>query len=104
MRWLTLGAKARQGITATSAERGWVMRSAAGLCGARLGYREVQLPQPQPPPQQPPPPPPAGAAAPDERPPRPTVVSSLTVSSWPWGQGAGSPDWLIGRVSRNVSP
>src|ERR1700761_3102807 len=34
----------------------------------------------------------------------PTVVSSLTVSSWPCGQVAGSPDWLIGRVSKNVSP
>jgi hypothetical protein len=26
------------------------------------------------------------------------------VSSWPCGQAAGSPDWLIGLVSRKVSP
>jgi hypothetical protein len=26
------------------------------------------------------------------------------VSSWPCGQVAGLPDWLIGLVSRNVSP
>ena len=34
----------------------------------------------------------------------PTVVSSFTVSWWPCGQVAGSPDWLIGLVSRKVSP
>lgn len=36
------------------------------------------------------------------RPPRPTVVSSLTVSSWPDGQAAGSLDALMGRSTSNV--
>ena len=66
-------------------------------------YRKAQ-PQPQAPPQQPPPPPTGALPLPDDSPPMPTVLSSLTVSSCPWGQVAGSPDWLIGRVSRNVSP
>jgi hypothetical protein len=65
-------------------------------------------PQPQAPPQQPPPPPRAAGGALDEgplaRPPTATVDSSLTVSSWPCGQAAGAPDWLIGRVTRKVSP
>jgi hypothetical protein len=43
--------------------------------------------------------------APDA-PPRPTatVESSRTVSSWPLGQLAGSPDAAIGRLTSNVSP
>ena len=65
---------------------------------------KAQPPQPQAPPQQPPPLPPTGALLPDEMPPMPTVVSSLTVSAWPWGQVAGSPEALIGRVTKNVSP
>jgi hypothetical protein len=32
------------------------------------------------------------------------VDSSFTVSSWPCGQLAGADDWLIGRLSSNVSP
>ena len=65
---------------------------------------EGQPPQPHAPPQQPPPPPTGAVPPPEESPPRPTVVSSLTVSACPCGQVAGSPDWLIGLVSRNVSP
>ncbi len=38
------------------------------------------------------------------RPPTATVDSSLTVSSWPCGQDAGSDAWLIGRVFSKVSP
>ena len=37
------------------------------------------------------------------RPPTATVGSSLTVSAWPAGHGAGSPDALIGRVTSKVS-
>lgn len=40
-------------------------------------------------------------------PPRPvtaTVESSLTVSAWPCGQLAGSPDSVIGRLTSKVSP
>jgi hypothetical protein len=69
-----------------------------------LDRSKDQLPQPQPPPQQPPPPPTGALLLPDDSPPMPTVVSSFTVSSWPSGQVAGSPDWLIGLVSRKVSP
>jgi hypothetical protein len=61
--------------------------------------RTGQEPQPQAPPQHPPP---AGAAPPAEPDPvSATVVSSLTVSSWPSGQRAGSADWLIGRLTSN---
>lgn len=35
-------------------------------------------------------------------PPRPTVFSSFTVSSWPVGQGAGSLAALIGRSTSKV--
>jgi hypothetical protein len=37
-------------------------------------------------------------------PPTATVDSSFTVSSWPCGQGAGAPDWDIGRRSSKVLP
>jgi len=61
--------------------------------------------QPQAPPQQPPPDAP-GAAAPaaDARPPTDTVDSSLTVSSWPWGQVQGADACAIGRLTSKVSP
>ena len=61
----------------------------------------------QPPPQQPPPqhpPPPAGAGAAEDAPLTETVESSLTVSSWPEGQVAGSPEAVIGRETSKVSP
>lgn len=59
----------------------------------------------QPPPQQPPPPPPLPlAGAEDAEPPTDTVDSSFTVSSCPCGQGAGAPDWAIGRRSSKVKP
>jgi hypothetical protein len=32
------------------------------------------------------------------------VDSSFTVSSWPWGQGAGASDWDIGRRISKVVP
>ena len=58
----------------------------------------------QPPPQQPPPPLVAGAGARPvaARPPRATVDSSLTVSVWPVGQGAGSAAAAMGRSTSNV--
>jgi hypothetical protein len=47
----------------------------------------------------------AGAPAADPRaePARLTVDSSLTVSGWPAGQSAGSPDALIGRLTSKTS-
>jgi hypothetical protein len=53
-----------------------------------------------PPPQQPPP---LGVGA-WARPVTPPRLSSLTVSSWPSGQVAGSEEALIARVSTNVDP
>jgi hypothetical protein len=72
-----------------------------------VGLRTDATGQPpqQPPPQQPPPP--AGTAAgapPEARPPTATVVRSLTVSSWPAGQVAGSLAALIARLTSNVEP
>ena len=62
-------------------------------------------PQPQAPPQQPPPPlPEDGDGAELARPPTATADSSLTVSSWPFGQVAGAADSLMGRVCSKVSP
>lgn len=60
-----------------------------------LGAGQLQ----QPPPQHPPP---AGAGA-EAEPVSATVVSSLTVSVCPSGQGAGALDSAIGRWSSNVS-
>ncbi len=67
---------------------------------ALLATAAVRLPpQQQPPPQQPPL---LGGGA--VVPPTATVDSSLTVSSWPDGQGAGSDDSAIGREISNVDP
>src|SRR5882757_538343 len=61
---------------------------------------EWAQPQPQAPPQQPPP---ARGAAAAAIPVIATVDSSLTVSSWPTGQVAGSLAALIGRVTSKVA-
>jgi hypothetical protein len=61
----------------------------------------------QPPPQQPPPPAEAALAErdpPDDTPVTATVRSSRTVSSWPFGQGAGSSMFAIERITSKVSP
>jgi len=60
---------------------------------------EWAQPQPQAPPQQPPP---ARGAAAAAIPVIATVDSSLTVSSWPTGQVAGSLAALIGRDTSNT--
>lgn len=41
---------------------------------------------------------------PDPEPVSATVDSSRTVSAWPAGQFAGSPDWLIERLTSKVLP
>ncbi|GAA3425619.1 hypothetical protein GCM10018953_28020 [Streptosporangium nondiastaticum] len=58
----------------------------------------------QPPPQQPPPPPAGRGAAPPDAPVTATVDSSLTVSSCPRGQEAGSSERAIGRETSKEEP
>ncbi len=48
---------------------------------------------------QPPPPPPADGEADGREPPAEATVSNRTVSSWPFGHGAGSLDASIGRLT-----
>jgi hypothetical protein len=67
---------------------------------------ETGQPQ-QAPPQQPPPVAAAllaAVAALPARPVSPTVGNRRTVSSWPCGHGAGSPERAIGRLTSNVVP
>ena len=52
-------------------------------------------PHPQPPPQQPP----ADGEAPGREPHAEATPSKRTVSSWPFGHGAGSLDASIGRLT-----
>ncbi|GGR88033.1 hypothetical protein GCM10010284_21420 [Streptomyces rubiginosohelvolus] len=70
------------------------------------GWLRGRIPgaQPQHPPPQQPPPPPEGAGADPAAPPTATADNSLTVSSWPAGQEAGSEDCAMGRLTSKVSP
>jgi hypothetical protein len=74
--------------------------------GVQAGRRQAAGDQPQqPPPQHPPPAGPPEGPSEEEPAPTETVDSSLTVSSWPRGQGgAGASDWDMGRRISKVDP